>query len=152
MYIDIFKRPIISDNPAILEWEVQQALSNGEDLCANPFVFKDHFFQWVTQRVSLFEYKLVSALTPFEFADQVERMTHQGYELALQQVEWQGMLCQWMARMNAANLEVERASNFAGLVLPTGEVSTPKPVFKLVEHVQVLGSLSFSSFSFSGVK
>lgn len=49
MWIDVFKRLLFSDNPSVIEWKVKEALENGEDLCANPFVFRGQFCQWMAK-------------------------------------------------------------------------------------------------------
>lgn len=143
MWIDVFKRLIFSDNPSVIEWKVKDALENGEDLCASPFVFNGHFCQWVTQRESMYEYKLVTAHLPSEFEDWVKRYTAEGYELAFEPVNWDGMICQWMAKVRLPKgLELESAVAVAG-----GGVSIT-PVLKMVERVQFLGEFSFSKFSY----
>ena len=72
-------------------------------------------------------------------------MKNEGYELALKEVDWNGMICQWMAKVRLPNgLELESAAAVAG-----GGVSIT-PVLMMVEHVQFLGELSFSKSAFGG--
>lgn len=146
MFIDVTKRLINTDNPSLIEWMVLQALEDGEDLCDAPFIFNGEFCQWVTQRESMYVYKLVSAHSPSEFFNEVRRMNAQGFELAFQQVVWHGMLCQWMAKVKGHGVDVENASAYAGAVLPTSEVLTPMPGFSMVAGVHVLGGLSSLKF------
>lgn len=140
MFIDTFKRLIFTDNPSVIEWMVLQALEDGEDLCADPFVMAGQFCQWVTRRETMYEYKLVTAHLPSEFEDWVKRYSSQGYELALAPVDWNGMMCQWMARVRADG------ETYAGVVSTDEAVSTPMPGYKMVERAQVLGGLSSVNF------
>ena len=130
MYVDTSERLISSDNPSVIEWMVLDALKKGEDLSGQPFVFRGHFCQFVVERVTLYEYKLLSALTPGDFDDELRRMKSQGFERSFEPVNWDGLLCQWMARPKAQALT--NTETLAG--------------FKLVAGVQVLGGLSSLNF------
>jgi len=139
MFIDTSKRLLYSDNPHVIEWMVKDALKAGEDLCADPFVFGGQFCQWVTVRESLYEYKLISAYSPSEFEQTVKQYELDGYELAFREVDWNGMLCQWMVKLKLPRgLEIESA-----VVIERSSGRIAAPVFQMVENVQFLGRLSF---------
>ena len=146
MFIDLTKRLVHSDNPSLIEWLVQQAVETGEDLCEAPFIFNGEFGQWVTRRESLFVYKLVSAHSMSAFESEVRRMNADGYETAFNQVDWDGLLCQWMAKPKGLGVEAKDAAVYAGAVLPVGGAVAPMPGFRLVAGGQVLGEIP--SFGF----
>lgn len=143
---------VFTDNPSLIEWMVQQAIEEGFDLDGSPFVLAGNFCQPMHTGVSIFEYKLISAFLPSEFEQMVQQMELDKWFLDGNAVDWNGSTFQWMLRSKASGVNVERASDFVGLGLPGGEVTTPVPSFNMVERVQVLGKLSFSNFSFGGVK
>lgn len=133
------KKLIFSDNPSVIEWSVQEALSEGWDLCAAPFVLAGHFCQWVEREESIHEYKLVSAFLPSDFEQQVLNLHADGWDLYTKPVDWNGAIFQWMRRLQrdgAVKVENASAITLAGL--------------QLVESVQSLGRFSFLDFSSRG--
>lgn len=103
-------RLIFSDNPSVIEWQVKQAVENGDDLFGDPFILAGNFCQWVEAGDSVYEYKLISAFLPSEFDQEVRKWEEQGFRLRFRPVDWNGAVFQWMARMRAAPLSVERMS------------------------------------------
>lgn len=136
MSIDFTKRLLFSDTPEGIEVQVWNALNDGFDLSANPYVIGGEFCQWVTERPSVFEYKLIAASHPSIFEDLVKANNILGYELALEPVNWNGLICQWMAKVKVSEVLVERAANVS--------LAGYRPL-------QILGNLSFSLNSFRGL-
>lgn len=135
--VDMNKRLVHSDELSVVRYQIGDALNEGEDLFSSPFVLGGEFCQWVTSRPTLFHYQLVTAHLPSEFEDRVRMMGKHGYELAFEQVNFNGMACQWMQKPRALMADAEEKESW---VEARGIQS-----LRLVEHVQVLGSLSFSS-------
>ena len=135
--VDTNKRLIHSDELSVVRYQIGNALNEGEDLVSSPFVLGGEFCQWVTSRNTIFHYQLVTAHLPTEFEDRVRMMGGHGYELAFEPVNFNGMICQWMQKPRALIADA-KAERFALEPVLGSE-------FRLVEHVKILGSFSFSS-------
>lgn len=135
--VDMNKRLIHSDELSVVRYQIGNALNEGEDLVSSPFVLAGEFCQWVTSRSTLFHYQLVTAHLPSEFEDRIRMMGNHGYELAFDQVNFNGMACQWMQKPRALMADA-KAERFALEPVLGAE-------FRLVERVKILGDFSFSS-------
>lgn len=137
---------VFTENPSVIEWQVQQAIEEGFDLDGSPFVLAGNFCQPMRSGVPIFEYKLISAFHPSKFEQVVQQMELDKWRLdGRNAVDWNGSIFQWMLRLKGQAVKVENASAYAGAVVTT------IPGYKLVAGVHVLGSLVPSLGVLSGV-
>ena len=108
---------LFTDNPSLVEFQVEQAIEEGYNLRGNPFILADCFCQWLTRMETQNQYKLISAFLPSELETLVWQFEADGFVRAFDVVIWNGKAYQWMTRYNGARaVPVAKADSVVAVV------------------------------------
>lgn len=132
--------PVRAKNPKDLYVNVMKHLETGlYDLHAPTAVLGGELVTWVAEYPASCVYVLVHQETLEDYFREVTQLSEKGYDQVFAAFEFDGWICQWMAKE-------KYGSSLVSLGLTSEAVSTPMPGYRLVESVQVLGGLSSVSF------
>lgn len=108
---------LFTDNPSLVEFQVEQEIADGYNLRGNPFILAGCFCQWMTRMETQNQYKLISAFLPSELETLVWQYEAEGFMRAFDVVIWNGKAFQWMSRYSGAQtVQVAEADSVVAVV------------------------------------